>query len=306
MKKLFIFAFAALGLLACTDQNLPSGTKNKEGALSGVFSISPTRKVHFSQGNLQYCPLYNEWRFAENQYDFIGWETYDKRSVTYGYWIDLFAWGTSGCNEAIMPYSKYYPYYEDENGNRDPQPIPDIATNRDYDWGVYNPISNGGNQKGAWRTPTADDLNYIFAERANCSALCGFAIVNEVEGVIILPDAWKTPNGIQFVSMADLKYVLTYENGFSFGEYFAYLSPEYTDNAYNNVYNVEQWKKMETAGAVFLPLSDNGYWTISPVRSSNGMDAWSLGFWVNSAIVLWQGDIELYKARSVRLIQDIE
>lgn len=38
-----------------------------DGKLPGLFSISPTQQVQFSQGNLQYQASTNTWRFAENQ-----------------------------------------------------------------------------------------------------------------------------------------------------------------------------------------------------------------------------------------------
>jgi hypothetical protein len=37
-----------------------------EGAVSGLYSVSPTLKVYFSMGNLQYQPSTGIWRFAEN------------------------------------------------------------------------------------------------------------------------------------------------------------------------------------------------------------------------------------------------
>ena len=56
--------------LAVTAHSLP------EGAAPGLFSISATEKVRFSQGNLQYrslgAPDAGVWRFAEHQYDFVG------------------------------------------------------------------------------------------------------------------------------------------------------------------------------------------------------------------------------------------
>ena len=42
------------------------------GAIKGVFSVSSSIKVQFSQGNLQYQASTNTWRFADNQWDFIG------------------------------------------------------------------------------------------------------------------------------------------------------------------------------------------------------------------------------------------
>ncbi|MBO4655069.1 MAG: hypothetical protein J5644_05955, partial [Bacteroidales bacterium] len=43
-----------------------------QGAISGKFSVSSTKQVYFSQGNLQYQASTGTWRFAEHQYDFIG------------------------------------------------------------------------------------------------------------------------------------------------------------------------------------------------------------------------------------------
>ena len=47
-----------------------------KGKLPGAFSVSATKQVWFSQGNLQY-QAYNgdggsTWRFAIKQYDFVG------------------------------------------------------------------------------------------------------------------------------------------------------------------------------------------------------------------------------------------
>ena len=38
----------------------------------GAFSVDVNKKVVFSKGNVQYHPKNNEWRFAENQTDYIG------------------------------------------------------------------------------------------------------------------------------------------------------------------------------------------------------------------------------------------
>lgn len=66
-----------------------------EGACSGKFSVAKDRQVAFSKGNLQYRASTDTWRFAENQYDYIGNGNANK-SATYDGWIDLFGWGTSG------------------------------------------------------------------------------------------------------------------------------------------------------------------------------------------------------------------
>ena len=71
------------------------------GALKGEFSVSTTKKVHFSKGNLQ--ATYNSsastyaWGFAANQYDYIGNAAGNTTidSQTNGAVVDLFGWSTS-------------------------------------------------------------------------------------------------------------------------------------------------------------------------------------------------------------------
>ena len=92
------------------------------------FSVSPTRKVRFAPGNVQYKASTQEWRFAENQWDYVGDATvgtvYENGiksdntliSSTYNGWIDLFGWATAGVKNPDGDYGydsnhkKYHPY----------------------------------------------------------------------------------------------------------------------------------------------------------------------------------------------------
>ena len=68
--KLFTLALAALtiGLLgSCKKDNGPETPKLPDGALSGEFSVSATKKVHFSKGNL-YADGDKALHFEANQY----------------------------------------------------------------------------------------------------------------------------------------------------------------------------------------------------------------------------------------------
>ncbi|MBQ0154797.1 MAG: hypothetical protein KBS70_08475, partial [Bacteroidales bacterium] len=58
------------------------------GSTIGSFSVSPTTKVTFAPGNLQYQASTNTWRFAEHQYDYVG-DANTNISATYDGWIDL-------------------------------------------------------------------------------------------------------------------------------------------------------------------------------------------------------------------------
>ena len=199
------------------------------GVIKSVFSISADKKIYFSQGNLQYQASTETWQFAKHQYDMIGKDN-SNISSTYSGWIDLFGWGTSGWNSganAFQPYSTsdipkdYYPG-GDYNNNL-------TGSYANADWGVYNKISNGGNQAGLWRTLTKDEWKYLISDRAQASCLMGQGRVNNVNGLILLPDGWKTPSSVTF----------TYNPG----------------NYSTNVYSLDEWIVMEAYGAVFFPAT---------------------------------------------------
>lgn len=181
-----------------------------EGTLNGVFSVSPTKKVRFSIGNLQYNAALGShqcadgstkqgtWRFAENQYDTIG-SGNTKASSTYNGWIDLFGRGTSGWNSGANMYepwsrsSSYSDFYVGGDYHND------LTGDYAYaDWGVYNAISNGGNQPNQWRTLTKDEVKYLIYNREKANELYGYATINGITGLLILPDNWVAPQGFNF------------------------------------------------------------------------------------------------------------
>ena len=263
----------------------------KDGAILAAFSVSDSTKVYFSQGNLQYQASSKTWRFAEHQWDFVGdsinGNVYEKGvksdnakiSSSYDGWIDLFGWGTSGYN-SVYPYSNNnYAYAFDGETT-------DIA-GTNYDWGVYNAISNGGNQVGQWRTLTQSEWNYVISNRTDARYLRGTATVNGVNGLILLPDNWTLPIGAVF----------------SYGE-----------DGWKNTYSASDWSKMESNGAVFLPAAGGrggtdvynvgsyGYYWSSSANDYNG--AGYLGF--NSYYVDTDDYGHRYGEKSVRLVQDMK
>ena len=143
------------------------------GAINGLFSVSGSRQVYFSKGNLQYQASTNTWKFAESQYDYIG-DANSNISSSYDGWIDLFGWGTSGYHDANDPYNvNYQPWSSSDSlldneynsyGYGPSSNMPDMnltGTSANYDWGVNNPISNGGNTANQWRTLTQPEWSYI-------------------------------------------------------------------------------------------------------------------------------------------------
>ena len=147
----------------------------------GLFSVSPTLKVVFSPGNLQWAykpmpgmPTYEHstatagtndyklgtWSFAESQYEIIGAGNVNASS-TYSGGIDLFGWGTSGYN-GTLPYDLNSFY----TGSSD---ITHAANNEYYDWGmfnsIYNPKTGVTDLYGSWRTLTIDEWDYVINKR---------------------------------------------------------------------------------------------------------------------------------------------
>lgn len=204
------------------------------GSKGGLFSVSETKQVWFSQGNLQYQASTNTWRFAENQYDYVG---ADNRyvSATYNGWIDLFKWGTSGWNSGAVCYQPWSTAMANDWYNPGESYTNSLTGSfAEADWAWHNAISNGGNIVHLWRTLTIDEWDYLFNTRANASNKYGSGNINGVGGLIILPDSWTLPSGCTFVS------------GFAL---------DWTCNSYT----LTQWAAMEAEGAVFLPAS--GYYT---------------------------------------------
>ena len=275
-----------------------------EGAIPALFSVSETQQVFFSKGNLQYQASTGTWRFAENQWDFVG-GTYggqeygnvyengvkcsnNEISQTYSGWIDLFGWATSGWNNNNQHYQPWdtentgwsvdgygYGYWDGEYSN--------YSMYGDYsnmDWGVYNPISNGGNEAGLWRTG-GSEISYIVNSRPNHTYLQSDGTVNGVQGKILLPDAWILPDGVTFLGSA---------TGYDI-----------------NTYTIEEWAVMENAGAVFLPNAGRrnqvSYWVgqCDYWSAFGGSSSWGTSYYFNGH---WESSLERYFGASVRLIQN--
>ena len=283
-----------------------------EGAINGLFTINANGdQVYFSQGNLQYQASTNTWRFAEHQYSFVGGVDYQTGvdcgnvyengvkcdnsllSSSYDGWIDLFGWGTSGYNHGANCYepwstsqygSDYFAY--------------GIATCNLYDqtgqadWG-YNAISNGGNTTGQWRTLTADEWFYIINSRTTTSGIrYAKAKVDEVRGVILLPDNWST--NIYSLNSTNI------------------VSASYT----SNIISALQWETLEVAGALFLPVGGyrvndlvewidvGGYGTYWTSTCYNNNHACGLFFTDNSLCTQTYNYAGRIDGQLVRLVQD--
>ena len=211
------------------------------GAINGLFSVSDNQQVWFSQGNLQYKASTNTWRFATNQYDYIG-EGNANISQTYNGWIDLFGWGTSGWDSGNI---YYHPWDSDYSDNTLYGPSPEtcslVGEYANADWGVYNSISNGGNQANQWRSLTYWECNYLLDTRVTSSGVrFAKAQVNGINGLILVPDNWSN-------SVYGLQSVNTPTSPFE-----------------SNVISLSVWQNvLEANGSVFLPAAGSRYYGTS-------------------------------------------
>ena len=228
MRKFFFFIAA----LCCAVT-----INATEGALRGKFSISSTKQIQFSKGNLQYQASTDTWRFAENQWDTIGIAN-KNISESYDGWIDLFGFSTGN---KPTERSQYYDNYE---------------TTFNHDWGA-NAISNGGNEPNHWRTMSPDEWAYIFHDRANAKSRLGLGKVNGVNGFILLPDDWEKPISMEFASCAVKGFETQWYGNPKICMY--YDESVYADHYPDNVYTSEEWQVMEQAGAVFFPAAGLRY-----------------------------------------------
>lgn len=267
---------------------IPDTPSWPNGTLPGKFSVSATQQVQFSQGNLQYTKSTGVWSFMEHQYDRVETsgqnveDDYANQDV-----ISFFGWGTSGWNNGNTYYQPWNTYFSESHFLYGPSGEYDLTGSyANADWGVYNPISNGGNVAGMWRTLTKDEWVYVFNTRSTASGIrFAKAQVNDVNGVIILPDDWNS--GFYALNNAN-------ENS--------------ADFTVNNITDAE-WYTLEQHGAVFLPAL--GYRRGSSITGSGGA-YWSTSYRdSNTAYRVWFGadfDSENFAYRGfgllVRLVLD--
>ena len=276
------------------------------GAINSLFSVSAAKQVYFSQGNLQYRASTNTWRFAENQWDYVGglWNdtpfgnvggsSNNNISSTYSGWIDLFGWSTSGINHNNSCYQPWSTSIDEENyyayGLADANLYDGTGEMKGKaDWG-YNAISNGGGQTGNWRTLKIEEWDYLLNQRNTPSTIRYVkAQVNEINGIILLPDNWNQNC-----------YPLVFANtsSISFNE---------------NIISLTDWiNTFETNGAVFLVAAGsrngttlfmlNSWGNYSTSSSSNWQSEESVVF--NDSNVCTYSSSLKCNGLSVRLVQD--
>lgn len=334
MKKTIILFLAltmsvASAIAQCATPTSAEATvtfkRKTPGSLSGGFSVSASKIVQFSQGNLQYTRestsvawSTGKFSFMTNQYDIV--ETVANPYCTTDYGdktaVSLFGWATSGWNNGNR--TAYYPnatintnsYY----GVKNPKAADETLTG-DYangDWGVYNSEDLGAE---GWRTLTHDEWIWLIGyqkdpgstcrrtdatirSQTNCrftQATINLDAYNSVKGVIIFPDHYTGPTS----NTSDITW-----GGI---------------NNYNYTWattcSLDGWYALEAAGCVFLPAAG--------VRESNEgkqvKEQQYVAYWASdagassTAYMLWMASnnvVVISMNRSlgvcVRLVRDVE
>ena len=274
-----------------TEPETPEEDEEPETPTAGIgsFSVSASKQVTFSPGNLQYTQSTNTWSFAENQWEMIGTDNVTGGSVssnpTYGDYnygtaladkIDLFGWSTSTTNFGVSTSEDYNDY-----------------SGSFVDWGKKQ---IGADTPNTWRTLSDDEWEYLLNGRNNATSLCGVAQVNGVNGLIFLPDNWTCPAGV------------TFKSGFH-----SEWDRDYYYYAAYQTFTAEQWSKLEKSGAVFLPAAGCRYGSnVDGVQYSGGYWSATEGYYDYDASCLdfYSGEAYMdyyyrYVGFSVRLVKDL-
>lgn len=285
------------------DRNVYLGSKALMGKVYNItrpalkfqeaaFSVSGSKQVYFSKGNLYaYKGSSNwEWYFQPHQWKYVGDASGNKlitgpMTLSGSYLrVDLFGWnGASSANDCYG--------------------INNSATNSDYgtgdeplkhDWG-HNVI--GSYAADTWRTPTVSEWDYLINDRTVTNSLSADArytmatLGGTYKGLILFPDAYTHPSG----------------TGFTAGTFNAASN-------YTATVSMEGWMLMENAGCVFLPAAgirdgttfltddDGNYW--SATADPNGNERAQV-FCFEKGILTYSYMYRKY-GTSVRLVRDVK
>ena len=144
-----------------------------EGAINGKFSVSATKQVYFSKGNLRYAS--SAWSFFDNQYDYY-------TSYSEDAW-DKFGWSTSTSAYGMNTSTAYSDYSGDF-----------------VDWGSNSDLQTALGT--GWFTLSSAEWTYLFNTRSastvggTANGRYAKAEVNDVQGVILFPDTYTHPDGV--------------------------------------------------------------------------------------------------------------
>ena len=123
------------------------------------------------------------------------------------------------------------------------------GTNTGYprDLFTWDKAMNALPNKAPYRMLSVNEWYYVFKARPNAEKLFAHACINGTNGVLLLPDNWQTPDGINLTPSVQMG--MEWKDG-------KYIHQDNNFNGYEkNKYNTAQWETLEFAGAVFLPAA---------------------------------------------------
>ena len=139
--------------------------------LTSAFSVSSTKQVKFSPGNLRYNRGSDNWSFAAHQYDCLN-------SYSQTGYQDLFSWGQNGLHYGGQDHDM-----DDYNQYK----LGDSKLSKNN--GEWGDVISG------WRTLTQTEWDYMLntnnsLDKRTATYRFAKATVCGVKGLIILPDSW--------------------------------------------------------------------------------------------------------------------
>ena len=141
--------------------------------------------------------------------------------------------------------------------------------NEDY-YGTFQDWGDLVNEAD-WYTLSADDWKYLLNTRPNAASLKQIAKIGDKLGIMLFPDAWTMP--------ADVNVTPAYDSYFKV-------------NIYN--YNLDQWTKLEEAGAVFLPAAGRRAGGYGNMINYNQETETRDEYLVNGGFYRWQDNTNIY------------
>lgn len=157
------------------------------------------------------------------------------------------------------------------------------------DWGNY-PIDEY--PKDSWRTLSAEEWSFLLEQRPNANDLIGLARVDTIDGYFLLPTNWTDVRDVPLVKGL-------------------HPDPMYERDVFQekNLLTLSQWKKLEAAGAVFLPIANGSLLPSVEIWTNEKMwDGWNF-FLISIVLYPHSSSIKAHQYGSrnrcpVRLVRD--
>ena len=215
-------------------------------AKQGIFSVGLYEVAQFAPGNLQYNLGESKWTFATNQYDYIGEDNINLGDPTFTGTIDMFGWSTDETYYGVNPNN-----------------VNELYDGTFQDWGTK--MGEG------WETLSADQWKYLLNTRPNAASLKQIAKIGDKLGIMLFPDEWTMPAGIEVTAQLDSYFNV---------------------NIYN--YTTAQWAALENAGAIFLPAAGRRAGGYGNMINYDQVPETREDYLVNGGFYRWQDNTNIY------------